>query len=190
MSAVDKNVSGVDNVAVAMWVGFCAASAGGFLLWGRRVARRALQPTVTWQPTVAHIGHPIKVTVSLRPAQDVQVDEIAATLACRRTYNTLNDDFVGRTSITDLWSMMLGSTPLAHLGRDVLCEEQVTCPVSKLFRKGLDERFDFDIVVSPDGVGTKHEGDLTAAWILTVRFVIPGFPDAVIDQEIEVGHRY
>ena len=179
-----------------LFAGICGVSAAGAFFGGRWMARRALNPRLRIEPTPAKIGQPLKLILDVYPQQDVQVDQVEITLACHRTYDTtdrpenqmsnlldtVNDLFGNRRS---MWRGQHGTTE-----HDILCKEHIVYPINKRFGKGVGERLDYEVLVSPDGVGTKRQGELTAEWRLTVRFDIPGFPDAVLEREVEVSPRY
>jgi hypothetical protein len=189
----------MDLEPVLIFTGLCAAAASALFFGGRLMARRALNPRLTVAPIPAKIGQPLTVTLDLYPAQDVQVDQIDITLACNRVLDTTGRPENELGNLVDLASSAFSNPGsqkyLFNRERgtresDVLCKEHIMYPINRLFRKGVGERLDYEVLVSPDGVGTRGQGELTASWQLTVRFAIPGFPDALIEREIEVAPRY
>lgn len=157
--------------------------AAGFLLF-RYVAQSALAPRVTLHPDPARLNKPLQVKIDLWPRQSVKVDQIELTLTCHKaTYLERAPTTDGLARAVDLAS---NRTRDFREKQETICREHVCFPIGREFQPGQAESLELTLEVPGKGLYTNRTSEFRAWWTLQIRFAIPGFPDAVLDQFVNV----
>lgn len=154
----------------------------------RSAASQALNPSLKLDPDTPRVGQLFKVYVRVEPRQEVVVDAIELVLECRRR------EFQGAHGLDEQTEWFLDNRnswtgKRSRVEYDSVVKNSWLIPVGRTLKAGQPEVFSEELQVSPDGLATDREGNLTIRWVLTVRFQIPRFPDAVIGREVVVKSR-
>lgn len=160
----------------------------GVFLMLRSAASQALAPTLKLDPETPRVGQPFKVFVRVEPRQEVALEAIELVLECRRR------EFQGAHGLDEQTEWFLDNRnswgKRSRVEYDTVVKNSWLISVGRTLQAGQPEMFSEELQVSPDGLATDREGNLTIRWVLTVRFQIPRFPDAVIGREVVVKGRY